>query len=155
MSVIEFDALRAQLPQDYPFVLLDRVLEVVPNQRVVALKNVSANEWVFPGHFPDRAVYPSVLLLESMAQAAILLFKASQGGAGGTFLIVSVRSRFLQPVVPGDQVLFTCTADKMVATGAIVGAEATVAGEPVATATLTFAVGPSVREENGAGGAVD
>lgn len=140
---LSFDVLRAQLPQDYPFVLIDRVLELIPSKRILALKNVSGNEWIFPGHFPARAIYPGVMLLESMAQASILLFKASVGAGDGTFLIIGVRSRFLRPVIPGDQVLFTCTLDKVVSTGSIVTGEATVDGEAVARATLTFVVGPA------------
>ena len=138
--VLDFDDIRRLLPQAYPFILLDRVEELLPGERIVALKNVCGNEWVFPGHFPQKAVYPGVLLLESMAQAGILLLKATLADAEGTFLIASIRSRFLRPVVPGDQVRFTGVAQKIISTGAVFEAQATVDGETAAKAEMTFAL---------------
>jgi 3-hydroxyacyl-[acyl-carrier-protein] dehydratase len=140
--LLGFDQVRALLPHAYPFVLIDQVLELVPEQRIVARKSVSGNEWMFPGHFPERAIYPGVLLLESMAQAAALLFKLSRPDMDGTFLLAGVRSRFLRPVVPGEQVVFTCTVEKLISTGGIVEAAAEVDGETAVKATLTFAVRP-------------
>lgn len=138
---LDFDQIRAQLPQTYPFILLDRVLELLPQQKIVATKNITGNEWMFPAHFPTKAIYPGVLLLESMAQAAILLFKADAPNASGTFLLTGVRSRFLHVVVPGDNLLITCTPEKMISNAAIVQAEISLAGKQtlVAKASLTFA----------------
>lgn len=140
-SCLDFDEVRAQLPQAYPFILIDRVLELVPQQKIVAAKNITGNEWIFPGHFPTKAVYPGVLLLESMAQAAILLFKAGSPASSGTFLLTAVRSRFLHVVVPGDHLLITCTPEKVISNAAVVEAEICLAGKQtlVAKANLTFA----------------
>lgn len=139
-SALDFDEIRRLLPQAYPFVLLDRVEELTAGERVVALKNICGNEWMFRGHFPQQAIYPGVLLIESMAQAAILLFKAGRAETEGTFLLAGVKSRFLRPLVPGDQVRLICEAQKIISTAAIVKAEATLDGEVVAKAELTFAI---------------
>lgn len=141
-ACLDFDQVRAQLPQTYPFILIDRVLELVPQQKIVAVKNITGNEWIFPAHFPTKAVYPGVLLLESMAQAAILLFKAGAPEGSGTFLLTGVRARFLHVVVPGDNLLITCTPEKIISNAAVVEAEISLAGTQttVAKAGLTFAV---------------
>lgn len=150
MTTLSFDEVRDLLPQDYPFVLIDRVVELEPGARIVAVKSVSGNEWMFPGHFPGRALYPGVLLLESMAQAAILLVKQSRDDLEGAgFVLAGVRSRFLGPVVPGDQVRFTLTVDKLISTGGVMSAEATVEDRAVARASLTFAVQEPDDEEKG------
>ena len=139
-SALGFDEICRLLPQAYPFVLLDRVEELTAGERIVALKNISGNEWMFPGHFPRQAIYPGVLLIESMAQAAILLFKVGRVETEGTFLLAGVKSRFLRPVVPGDQVRLICEAQKVISTAAIVEAQATVNDEVAAKAELTFAI---------------
>src|SRR5438067_11072313 len=73
---LSFDEVRRALPHSYPMILVDVVEELEPGQFIVCRKNVTGNEWCFPGHFPARAVYPGVLLLEGLAQAALLLFSA-------------------------------------------------------------------------------
>lgn len=139
-----FDEVRRLLPQAYPFCLVDVVEELEPGERIVARKNISGNEWMFPGHFPDNAIYPGVLLIEGMAQTSILLFKGAEDQdadfEGATFMIASVKSRFLAPVVPGDQVRYTCEVIKVVSTGGVMECTATVDGNVVAKADLTFAV---------------
>jgi len=95
------------LPHRYPFLLVDRVLETVPGERLVAIKNVSINEPFFQGHFPQRPVMPGVLLLEALAQTCGLLAFATEGEAPGKsiFYLVGVDgARFKRPVEPGDQV---------------------------------------------------
>ena len=151
MTRLSFDEIRALLPHDYPLVLVDQVLELEPNERILAVKNVSGNEWMFPGHFPATAVYPGVLLIESLAQAAILLALHSRldVAANATFFLAGVRSRFLAPVVPGDQVYLSLTADKLVSTGGVMSGEAAVGQQPVAKATLTFAIRVPENPENG------
>ncbi len=102
------DVLR-YLPHRYPMLLVDRVLECVPGQYLVALKNVTANEPFFPGHFPGRPVMPAVMILETMAQATgILALRTldSMPGADSIYYFVGVdAARFRQPVVPGDQLV--------------------------------------------------
>ena len=98
-----------RLPHRYPFLLVDRVLEVEEGVRIKALKNVTINEPFFSGHFPGRPVMPGVLMLEALAQAAALLaFKSMAGGIGKDSLVYFVGidgARFKRPVVPGDQLV--------------------------------------------------
>ena len=97
------------LPHRYPFLLVDRVVELEKGKRIVALKNVSMNEPFFTGHFPHRPVMPGVLMLEALAQAAALLaFRSVDGGIGEDSVVYFVGidgARFKRPVVPGDQLV--------------------------------------------------
>jgi 3-hydroxyacyl-[acyl-carrier-protein] dehydratase len=98
-----------RLPHRYPFLLVDRVLEVEEGVRIKALKNVTINEPFFAGHFPGRPVMPGVLMLEALAQAAALLaFRSADGGIGEDSVVYFVGidgARFKRPVVPGDQLV--------------------------------------------------
>jgi 3-hydroxyacyl-[acyl-carrier-protein] dehydratase len=95
------------LPHRYPFLLIDRVLEFEPNERLLAIKNVSYNEPFFNGHFPVRPVMPGVLIIEALAQATGLLGMESNPdtvGAKTLYYFVGIdKARFKQPVEPGDQ----------------------------------------------------
>lgn len=143
-----YDQVLSSLPQGYPFVFIDVVKEVVPGERIICLKNVTGNEWMFPGHFPGKSVYPGVLIVEGMAQASILLFKAGHSREEShdmTFLLSSVKTRFVQAVVPGDQLLFECRVLKMYSRAGVVEAIASVGEKRVAKAELSFAVVESDR----------
>lgn len=145
MSIlIGFDVVCRLLPQAYPFIMVDGVEELQPGKRIVCRKNVSGNEWMFPGHFPQKAIFPGVLLVEGMAQASILLLRADttreQVAEGATYMLASAKARFLKPVMPGDQLRYVCEAVKLASMGGVVTAEAFVDGEIVAKADLTFAV---------------
>ncbi|WP_416384904.1 3-hydroxyacyl-ACP dehydratase FabZ [Uliginosibacterium silvisoli] len=98
------------LPHRYPFLLIDRVLELVPGERVLALKNVTVNEEFFTGHFPHAPVMPGVLIIEAMAQAAAILSFKTQGivpDENSVLYFAGIdNTRFKRPVVPGDQLLF-------------------------------------------------
>lgn len=98
-----------KLPHRYPFLLVDRVLEIEPNVRIRALKNVTINEPFFGGHFPTRPVMPGVLMLEAMAQTAALLTFSSMGqdaDEGQLYYFVGIDgARFKRPVEPGDQLV--------------------------------------------------
>lgn len=98
------------LPHRYPLLLVDRVLDVVPGERIVALKNVSYNEPFFPGHYPHHPVMPGVLVIEALAQtAAILSFKTMGGKPDdkSVYYFVGIDgARFKRPVSPGDQLVF-------------------------------------------------
>lgn len=97
------------LPHRYPFLLVDRVLEVTPGEKIVALKNVSINEPFFQGHFPQAPIMPGVLIVEGMAQAGgILYFEAIPPEKRGTlmYFMGMDKVKFRKPVVPGDQMIF-------------------------------------------------
>ena len=95
------------LPHRYPFLLIDKVLEFVPDERLLALKNVTYNEPFFNGHFPARPVMPGVLIIEAMAQATGLLAMESRPdevGSSSLYYFVGIdKARFRRPVEPGDQ----------------------------------------------------
>ena len=101
--------IRKYLPHRYPFLLVDRVVELTPGESIVAYKNLSANEHFFEGHFPDRPIFPGVLLLEAMAQTAGILGFNTQGKttADGSlyFFAGADNLRFKRPCVPGDRVM--------------------------------------------------
>ena len=101
------------LPHRYPFLLVDRVLELEVGSRILALKNVTMNEPFFPGHFPHHPVMPGVLIVEAMAQAAALLSFKSHGVKPDENQVVYFagidNTRFKRPVVPGDQLLLEAT----------------------------------------------
>jgi 3-hydroxyacyl-[acyl-carrier-protein] dehydratase len=105
--LMDVNEIREYLPHRYPFLLVDRVVELVPGQSIVAYKNVSVNEPFFNGHFPDAPVMPGVLILEAMAQAAgILGFRTmdKKPADGSIYYFVGADNlRFKRPVVPGDR----------------------------------------------------
>lgn len=106
---LDIAAVLRQLPHRYPFLLVDRVLELVPGKTIRALKNVTINEPFFPGHFPHRAVMPGVLILEALAQAAGILAFQTVGvipDENTRFFFVGIdAARFRKPVEPGDQLI--------------------------------------------------
>ena len=103
-NIITVEEIQTLIPHRYPFLLIDRVLDFVPNKSIHAIKNVSVNEPVFQGHFPDFKIFPGVMILEAMAQAGgVLGFKSVSGEDGEMFLYASVdNARFKSPVTPGD-----------------------------------------------------
>jgi 3-hydroxyacyl-[acyl-carrier-protein] dehydratase len=106
---MDIHAILAHLPHRYPFLLVDRVLDVVPGERIVALKNVSANEPYFPGHYPHHPVMPGVLIVEALAQAAAILSFRTLGAKPddkSVYYFVGIDgARFKRPVSPGDQLI--------------------------------------------------
>ena len=113
---MDIQAILAQLPHRYPFLLVDRVIECVPGKRIHAIKNVTVNEPFFPGHFPGRPTMPGVMILEALAQAAgILAFKTAGvvPDENSRFYFVGIDgARFRRPVVPGDQLSLKATFDR-------------------------------------------
>jgi len=107
VSEMYIEEIKSLLPHRYPFLLVDRVLEVIPGESLTAIKNITVNEPQFPGHFPQRPIMPGVLMVEAMAQAAgILAFKTDNivPGKDSTYYLAGVdKTRFKRPVVPGDQ----------------------------------------------------
>jgi len=109
MADMDIHEVLAHLPQRFPILMIDRVMECEPGKRILALKNVSANEPYFPGHFPSRPVMPGVLILEAMAQAAaILVFRTldRKPDKDSVYYYAGIdNARFKRPVEPGDQLL--------------------------------------------------
>jgi 3-hydroxyacyl-[acyl-carrier-protein] dehydratase len=112
-SSMDVTQIMKYLPHRYPFLLVDRVLELVPNKHIVALKNISMNEPQFPGHFPNHPVMPGVLMIEALAQTAgLLAFKSGGDEIGPNSVVYFVGidgARFKRPVVPGDQLRMEAT----------------------------------------------
>lgn len=104
--MLDINQIKAMLPHRYPFLLVDRVLELVPRQRLVALKNVTVNENFFNGHFPQKPVMPGVLIIESMAQAAGLVMLSEEEHKGKIPYFTGIdNARFRRTIVPGDQMI--------------------------------------------------
>jgi 3-hydroxyacyl-[acyl-carrier-protein] dehydratase len=129
-----------RLPHRYPLLLLDRVVELDRDVKIVALKNVTINEEFFQGHFPGLPVMPGVLILEAMAQAGGLLVLPEDGSAAGKdFYLVSIdHAKFRRPVVPGDQLRVTVTLSKARANFRKLAGRADVDGQLAAEAELTL-----------------
>jgi beta-hydroxyacyl-ACP dehydratase FabZ len=137
-KIIEF------LPHRYPFLLVDRIIELVPADRVVALKNVTFNEPFFQGHFPGQPVMPGVLIIEAMAQAGgVLAYESSTTDSHGQliYFMGMDKVRFRKPVVPGDQLIFEAKILKMRSKVAKMTGTATVDNQLVAEAELMASFG--------------
>jgi 3-hydroxyacyl-[acyl-carrier-protein] dehydratase len=132
------------LPHRYPFLLVDRVLEIDKGKSIKALKNVTINEPFFQGHFPYRPVMPGVLMLEALAQAAALLAFDALGTAPSEDTVYYFAGmegvRFKRPVEPGDQLILEATLTRMKAGIFKFQARASVAGELAVEAELTCAI---------------
>jgi 3-hydroxyacyl-[acyl-carrier-protein] dehydratase len=135
--MIEIDEILKLLPHSYPFLLVDRIVEIEPEKRIVGIKNVTFNEPFFPGHFPGKPVMPGVLIIEAMAQTAgILAFKSYPGIKGNVFFIGIDNARFRKPVIPGDQLRMEMTLIKHRREIWMFEGEASVDGKTVAEARI-------------------
>ena len=136
-GALDIEQIRQLLPHRYPFLLVDRILEVEPGVRAVGLKNVSANEPFFNGHFQELRVMPGVLILEALAQVSgIAAQEFAEGGKKlGLFAAVN-KARFRRPVVPGDQLRLEADIIRMKLGVAKIATRATVDGEIAADAEL-------------------
>jgi 3-hydroxyacyl-[acyl-carrier-protein] dehydratase len=137
MPILDIQAIQAILPHRYPFLLVDRIVEL-EDMRVVGLKNVSFNEPHFTGHFPAQAVMPGVLIIEAMAQTAgvLVLHRMQDRESKLVFLATIEEAKFRKPVVPGDQLRLEVTFLKLKPSVAKMQCVATVDGVKVAEALL-------------------
>lgn len=144
MTEMDINDVLAHLPQRFPVLMIDRVREIEPGKRILAVKNVSANEPYFQGHFPNRPIMPGVLILEAMAQAAgILVFRTrgTKPDEQSLYYYVGIDSaRFKRPVVPGDQLELDVTFERELRSIAKFQCEARVDGKLVAEATILCSV---------------
>jgi 3-hydroxyacyl-[acyl-carrier-protein] dehydratase len=141
--MMDVKEIREYLPHRYPFLLVDRVVELVPGESIIAYKNVTVNEPFFTGHFPDHPVMPGVLIVEAMAQAAgILGFKTmnKRPQDGSIYYFVGADNlRFKRPVVPGDRLQLEA---KVISERRGIwkfDVQATVEGDTVSSATILCA----------------
>jgi 3-hydroxyacyl-[acyl-carrier-protein] dehydratase len=138
IAVIDIQRIVEMIPHRYPFLMIDRVIDVVPNESAVGLKNVSINEPFFQGHFPQRPVMPGVLIIEAMAQtAAVLVVQTLGPDAEGklVYFMTVDNARFRKPVFPGDTLHVHVTKERNRGNVWKFTAEAKVEGRLVAEAT--------------------
>jgi 3-hydroxyacyl-[acyl-carrier-protein] dehydratase len=141
--MLSFEEIRKLVPQKYPFLFIDKVVELQKGSKIVCLKNISGNESFFVGHFPDFAIMPGVLILEALAQASIILFRKSfdvEEDKDKVFLLGSADVRFTRPVFPGDQLLLEINVEKLISKAAIVKGIARVGEKVVTKGTLSFGI---------------
>lgn len=138
---IDIEEIERIIPHRYPFLLVDRVIEIEEGCRGVGIKNVTANEWFFEGHFPGRKIMPGVLIVEALAQvAAVTLLRGADTGGKLPLFGGIEQLRFRRPVVPGDQLRLEFELEKMrgpVGKGRV---RATVDGQVAAEGSITFAL---------------
>ncbi len=137
MAILDINEIRGILPHRYPFLLVDRIVELEP-ERVVGIKNVTLNEPFFTGHFPDFPVMPGVLIVEAMAQVAgVMVLKHIADRDKKLVLLVAIENaRFRRPVVPGDTLRLEMSLIKRKASVAKMAGRATVDGVLVAEAEV-------------------
>jgi 3-hydroxyacyl-[acyl-carrier-protein] dehydratase len=142
MKTLDIRQIMDRIPHRYPFLLVDRVIDFVPGQRVVAIKNVTMNEPYFQGHFPGAPVMPGVLIIEALAQAgAVLLLSEIPDRAAKLVYFTGIdEARFRRPVVPGDQIRLTMDVLKLRSRTCKMRGTAEVDGELVAEAEIMSAL---------------
>jgi 3-hydroxyacyl-[acyl-carrier-protein] dehydratase len=142
MSTLQIREIMERIPHRYPFLLVDRVIELVPQKRIVAIKNVTINEEFFQGHFPGAPVMPGVLIIEALAQAgAVLLLSDIPDRESKLVYFTGIdEARFRRPVVPGDQIRLTMDVLKLRARTCKMRGTAEVDGELVAEAEIMSAL---------------
>lgn len=139
--ILEIEDIKKILPQRYPFLMLDRVIEASP-EKVIAIKNVSINEEYFKGHFPEEEVMPGVLIIEAIAQAGIVLFNnLKPSNKRRIYFLAGVnKARFFDPVKPGVQLKIEVKPVKIVSDMGIISGEAFVADKKMAQAEISFGI---------------
>lgn len=144
---LDFNEIKKLMPQDFPFIMVDKILELEPDNYFISLKNITVNESFFSGHFPDNPIMPGTLIIEAMAQTVIFLFTTkndprveNKNERKPTYYLGSVKARFFQPVVPGDQLKIKVVNVKSLQTGAFVKAVASVDDKKVSEAEMVFSV---------------
>jgi 3-hydroxyacyl-[acyl-carrier-protein] dehydratase len=132
--LIKIEQIQKFIPHRFPFLLVDRVKELHPGRSIVALKNVSANEPFFQGHFPGKMIMPGVLIVEAIAQAGGILLYHSIPDPQHTFVVLSKidNAKFRRPVVPGDQMMIEAEILKLKGKYCLLKGRATVEGEVAA-----------------------
>ncbi|UCG17855.1 MAG: 3-hydroxyacyl-ACP dehydratase FabZ [Phycisphaerales bacterium] len=129
------------LPHRYPFLMVDRIVELEGSQRAVGIKNVTVNEEFFQGHYPGQPIMPGVLIIEALAQMGGILLSQELEHKGMVAVLLSLdRVKFRRPVVPGDQLILTAQAIRIASRRGHVRCSARVGNEPVCEAEIRFAL---------------
>jgi len=135
------DEIRNILPHRYPFLMVDRITECEPGKSATGIKCVSANEMHFMGHFPEKSVFPGVLILEALAQCGAVALLVEEANRGKLVLFGGVKNaRFRLPVVPGDVLELACTITNRRGPVGLGEGKAVVGGKTVCTAAFSFAI---------------
>jgi 3-hydroxyacyl-[acyl-carrier-protein] dehydratase len=138
--MIDIEEIESLIPQRYPFLMLDRVVELEEGRYVKAYKNITINEECFKGHFPSAPVFPGALTAEAMAQAACVLIKKSIPDLKASlFYVTNIKIRFIKTAAPGDRIYITVRTVKMARVGGVFEVEAECDGAQVAKGEMTFA----------------
>jgi len=140
VDVIDIERVMKMIPHRYPFLLIDKVVDVVPDVSAVGIKNVTVNEPQFTGHFPERPIMPGVLIIEAMAQTAAVLVVHTLGTSSEGKLVYFMTidsARFRKPVVPGDRLELHCFKERSRGNVWKFRAEGKVDGKVVAEATYS------------------
>ena len=146
--MMDIKEIQKLLPHRYPFLLIDRVLEVVPGEKAVAIKNVTFNEPQFTGHWPGNPVMPGVLMLEAMAQTGGILLLSAPEDAGKSALFAGLDNvRFRRQVIPGDQLRFEATMERRKRNIVKLHAVASVDGEVAVEGDFLFALADDDEQE--------
>ena len=133
--------IRRLIPHRYPILLVDRIVELEPGQRAVGIKNVTANEWFFEGHFPDQPIMPGILIIEALAQTGAVAALSADEFRGKLGLFAGIDGvRFRRQVIPGDQLRLEVTMDRLRRGIGRASAVATVNDGVAAQGQLTFAL---------------
>ena len=147
--LMDIKEIQSIIPHRYPMLLIDRIVELEPLKRIVAIKNITINEEVFQGHFPGAPVFPGVMIIEAMAQTgAVLLFREIPNREEKLLYFTGIEeARFRRPVLPGDQLRLEATVLKYKMGYAKLRAEAYVDGQVVAEATITSVLGDKNKKQ--------
>jgi 3-hydroxyacyl-[acyl-carrier-protein] dehydratase len=146
MAEVDLQRILKLLPHRYPFLMIDKVKELEPRKRVIAIKNVSNNEPQFMGHFPGRPIMPGVLILEAFAQAAVVMMLAADPDSpeNQVYYYLGIDdARFKKPVVPGDQLELEVLFDRAMRGIGKFNCIARVDGEVVAEASILCTIQPA------------
>jgi beta-hydroxyacyl-ACP dehydratase FabZ len=140
--MMEIQEIQSILPHRYPFLLVDRILEIEPGKKIVGIKNVTVNEPFFQGHFPGKPIMPGVLIIEAMAQVGgILLLREVENRENKLLYFMGIdEARFRKPVVPGDQLRFELEVLKRKSTTCKLQGKAFVDGALAAEAVILSAM---------------
>ncbi len=147
--MLNIEQIKEIIPHRYPFLLIDRITEMVVGESAVAIKCVTANEEFFNGHFPQKPVMPGVLIIEALAQTGAVAILSEPENKGKIALFGGIKNaRFRRQVVPGDVLTLSCKIIRRRGPVGVGEAVATVNGEVAVTAELTFAIDNSEIDSN-------